>query len=52
MAEWQNGYAEDCKSLEVGSIPVSASALFFEDLSVFGVLRFCTKGFPFWKLHG
>ena len=25
MAEWQNGYAEDCKSFEIGSIPVSAS---------------------------
>jgi hypothetical protein len=25
MAEWQNGYAEDCKSFEVGSIPASAS---------------------------
>ena len=24
-AGWQNGYAEDCKSLEVGSIPVPAS---------------------------
>ena len=24
-AEWQNGYAEDCKSFEIGSIPVSAS---------------------------
>jgi len=26
-AEWQNGYAEDCKSFEIGSIPVSASSL-------------------------
>ena len=25
MAEWQNGHAEDCKSLYIGSIPVSAS---------------------------
>jgi len=25
MAGWQNGYAEDCKSLNVGSIPVPAS---------------------------
>lgn len=25
MAGWQNGYAEDCKSLDVGSIPVPAS---------------------------
>jgi hypothetical protein len=24
-AEWQNGYAEDCKSFDIGSIPVSAS---------------------------
>lgn len=26
VAEWQNGYAEDCKSLYVGSIPASASS--------------------------
>ena len=25
MAGWQSGYAEDCKSLYVGSIPVPAS---------------------------
>ena len=31
-AEWQNGYAEDCKSLDIGSIPVSASN-FFRDSS-------------------
>lgn len=24
VAEWQNGDAEDCKSLNIGSIPVSA----------------------------
>ena len=28
MAGWQNGYAEDCKSLYVGSIPAPASTLF------------------------
>ena len=32
-AEWQNGYAEDCKSLDIGSIPVSASKRFFRDSS-------------------
>ena len=32
-AEWQNGYAEDCKSLDIGSIPVSASKNFFRDSS-------------------
>ena len=25
-AGWQNGYAEDCKSLNIGSIPVPASS--------------------------
>lgn len=25
MAEWQSGYAEACKALDVGSIPASAS---------------------------
>jgi hypothetical protein len=25
LAEWQNGYAEDCKSFYVGSIPALAS---------------------------
>lgn len=25
LAGWQSGYAEDCKSLYVGSIPVPAS---------------------------
>ncbi len=25
LAGWQSGYAEDCKSLHVGSIPVPAS---------------------------
>ena len=28
LAGWQSGYAEDCKSLYVGSIPVSASIHF------------------------
>ena len=28
MAGWQSGYAEDCKSLYIGSIPVSASIPF------------------------
>ena len=32
MAGWQSGYAEDCKSLYVGSIPVPAS-IFFEIIS-------------------
>lgn len=27
LAGWQSGYAEDCKSLYVGSIPVPASKL-------------------------
>jgi len=27
MAEWQSGYAADCKSVDVGSIPASASIL-------------------------
>ena len=25
MAEWQSGYAADCKSVNAGSIPTSAS---------------------------
>ena len=29
LAGWQNGYAEDCKSLNIGSIPVPASTLLF-----------------------
>ena len=35
-AGWQSGYAEDCKSLETGSIPVPASILtkFFNGLKV------------------
>lgn len=32
-AEWQNGYAEDCKSFDIGSIPVSASKALFRDSS-------------------
>ena len=24
LAGWQNGYAEDCKSFDIGSIPVPA----------------------------
>ena len=32
-AEWQSGYAEDCKSLYIGSIPVSASKILFRDSS-------------------
>ena len=28
MAEWQSGYAADCKSVDAGSIPTSA--LFYE----------------------
>ena len=27
VAGWQSGYAEDCKSLDAGSIPASASSL-------------------------
>ena len=27
MAEWQNGYAADCKSVDLGSTPGSASIL-------------------------
>ncbi len=27
LARWQSGYAEDCKSLYVGSIPARASIL-------------------------
>lgn len=32
MARWQNGYAEDCKSLYAGSIPARASILPFGDV--------------------
>ena len=28
MAEWQSGYAADCKSVYAGSIPTSASVFF------------------------
>ena len=31
MAEWQSGYAEACKALDVGSIPASASIM-LEDI--------------------
>ncbi len=27
MAEWQSGYAADCNSVNIGSIPFSASIL-------------------------
>ena len=27
MARWQSGYAEDCKSLDAGSIPTQASRI-------------------------
>ncbi len=27
MARWQSGYAEDCKSLDAGSIPTLASTI-------------------------
>lgn len=33
LAGWQNGYAEDCKSLYIGSIPVPASKIFYSDLA-------------------
>ena len=28
MAGWQSGYAEDCKSFYIGSIPVPASKIY------------------------
>jgi hypothetical protein len=28
MARWQSGYAADCKSVDIGSIPVRASIKF------------------------
>ena len=30
LARWQSGYAEDCKSLYVGSIPARASSFLFK----------------------
>ncbi len=32
LARWQNGYAEDCKSLYAGSIPARASIYLFADV--------------------
>ena len=32
LAGWQNGYAEDCKSFDIGSIPVPASS-YYSDLA-------------------
>ena len=34
LAGWQNGYAEDCKSFDIGSIPVPASKILFRLSSV------------------
>ena len=34
LAGWQNGYAEDCKSFDIGSIPVPASKVSFRLSSV------------------
>ena len=34
LAGWQNGYAEDCKSFDIGSIPVPASIVLFRLSSV------------------
>ena len=34
LAGWQNGYAEDCKSFDIGSIPVPASKVLFRLSSV------------------
>lgn len=42
MAEWQNGYAEDCKSLDVGSIPASAS-LSLMDSSLKNIIKTMSK---------
>ena len=33
MAEWQNGYAADCKSVYLGSTPGSASKFSFHKLT-------------------
>ncbi len=30
-AGWQSGYAEDCKSLDAGSIPTPASKIFIKE---------------------
>ncbi len=34
MAEWQNGYAADCKSVDLGSTPGSASTIGCFDVSI------------------
>ena len=39
-AWWQSGYAEDCKSLDAGSIPTQASTLKSTRLGVFLFLFF------------
>ena len=36
MARWQNGYAEDCKSLYAGSIPARASIRFSKAITRLG----------------
>ena len=49
MARWQNGYAEDCKSLYAGSIPARAStflkpnSLTFTFYGVFGIFVWKSK---------
>ena len=40
QAWWQSGYAEDCKSLDAGSIPTQASTLENTQLGVFLFLFF------------
>ena len=40
MAWWQSGYAEDCKSLDAGSIPTQASRV-KAVLSAFFLIQFC-----------
>ena len=45
MARWRSGYAEDCKSLYAGSIPVRASILIrFKSFIIFGFARSITTG--------
>ncbi len=33
VAGWQSGYAEDCKSFYIGSIPVPASTAYYSGLA-------------------
>ena len=50
MAEWQSGYAADCKSVYAGSIPTSASNIEYKFCPGGGIGRH--KGLKIPRLNG